>query len=525
MVEESKQAFDPEATIAQPVKAAGDATDPEATISQPLKRDDPEATVTGPALKIDPGATDRMPAFDPDATDRHLAFDPESTVLRPASVDKSRKNPFAPKSPPETIQANLSSLGGVNPLVAMANPILAAVPQIRRTLRHPDPAALLGILKDQIDSLETSAISAEIADDALSAAVYALCALLDESAATTPWGQQWIEQGLLQALRGESGGAEGFFTKLDQISAEPEKNADLLEFYYVCLALGFEGRYRNAEDGKQELRQVRDRLYALVSCRRPRPEALSAHWRTPSAQAAADAALKTAARANAARAAAAAVQPAAAAAPSRYALSRWPRRAIWSAVAGIVGASVVLYLLGLRLLDDETRDATAPVKARLALKGSAIVQAPATAPAPAAPSTAEALTAALGKLPVSISEGKAGITLRLMDDKQFVPGSIQPAVQTRALLVRVAEALDKLPGTIVVIGHADATPSGTHYASNAELSMARARSAVRTMAPKLADAKRLSAEGKGDAEPIASNDNDADRAKNRRVSILLKARP
>ena len=61
-------------------------------------------------------------------------------------------NPFAPKSPPETIQANLSSLGGVNPLVAMANPILAAVPQIRRTLRHPDPAALRASLRDQIES-------------------------------------------------------------------------------------------------------------------------------------------------------------------------------------------------------------------------------------------------------------------------------------------------------------------------------------------------------------------------------------
>jgi len=510
MAEESKQAFDPDATIAQP-----------------LNPDDPEATVTGPALKADSEATDRKPAFDPDATDRRPAFDPELTVRRPTSVDRTRKkNPFAPKSPPETIQANLSSLGGVNPLVAMANPILAAVPQIRRTLRHPDPAALLASLKDQIDSLETSAISGEIADETVSAAVYALCALLDESAAATPWGQQWIEQGLLQALRGESGGAEGFFTKLDQISEDPEKNADLIEFYYICLALGFEGRHHNAEGGKQGLQQVRDSLYALVSCRRPRPEALSAHWRTPSAQAAADAALKTAERANAARAAAAAaVQPAAAAAPSRYALSRWPRRAIWSAVAGIVGASVVLYMLGLRLLDDETRDATAPLKAPLAMKTTTITPAPATDPAPAAPSAVDALIAALGKLPVSVSEGKDGIALRLMEDGQFASGSIQPAVQTRALLVRIAEALDKLPGAIVVIGHADSTPSGARYASNAELSEARARSAMRAMAPKLADAARLSAEGKGDAEPIASNGNDADRAKNRRVSILLKARP
>ena len=196
--------------------------------------------------------------------------------------------------------------------------------------------------------------------------MYALCALLDESAAATPWGQNWIEHGLLHALRGESGGAEGFFTQLDRISAEPEKNADLLEFFYICLALGFEGRYGGTEGDRQALQQVKDRLYELIARRRPRPDALSEHWRTPAAQAAADAALKTAERANAARAAAAAAAampaPQRADVPGRYALSRWPRRAIWSAVAGIVGASLVLYMLGTRLQEEEARDAMAPAK-------------------------------------------------------------------------------------------------------------------------------------------------------------------
>jgi type VI secretion system protein ImpK len=41
------------------------------------------------------------------------------------------------------------------------------------------------------------------------------------------------------------------------------------------------------------------------------------------------------------------------------------------------------------------------------------------------------------------------------------------------------------------------------------------------MAAKLADPKRVAAEGKADAEPVAPNDTDANRAKNRRVVILL----
>lgn len=532
MAEESKQAFDPDATVAQPAAPDPDATvsqpillDPEATVTQPIAAPDPEATFTGvKPREPDAESTDRRPAFDPDATDRRPAFDPEATVRAPVRP-KRKRNPFEPKAPPETIQANLSALGGLNPLVAMANPILAAVPQIRRTLKHPDAAGLRASLKDQIEALETSAVSAEIDDDTVSAAVYALCALLDESAAATPWGQDWIDDGLLKALRGESGGAEGFFAQLERLSAAPERNADLLEFCYICIALGFEGKYRAAEGGRQALDGVRNQLYGLIARRRPRPDALSEHWRTPAAQAAADAALQTAARANAARAAAeAAARDAETTIPPSAAprgLARLPRRAIWSAVAGVVGASIVLYMLALRLLDEKETSA-------LATKPSARVTAAdtaATAPAPAAPapaSAASALAQALEKLPVTVSETPGGLALRIADDRQFATGSNQPALQLRALLPQIAAALDKLPGAIVVVGHADATPPGAHYASNAALSEARARSAARLMAPKLADPKRLVIEGRGDAEPLAPNDTDANRAKNRRVALLLK---
>jgi type VI secretion system protein ImpK len=422
----------------------------------------------------------------------------------------------------------------------MANPILAAVPQIRRTLRHPDPAALMASLRDQVESLELSAVSGEIADDTLNAAVYALCALLDESAAATPWGQHWTESGLLQTLRGESGGAEGFFAQLERISAEPEKNADLLEFFYVCLALGFEGRYRGTDADRQALQQVKDRLYELISRRRPRPEALSEHWRTPAAQAATDAALKTAELANAARAAAAAAaaMPARrpAGVPSRYSLSSWPRRAIWSAVAGIIGASVVLYMLGTRLQDDETREAIAAVMSAAKLKPAKAPQAPGTAAAPAAsggrsaaPSapaaagTAGAVTAALGGLPVTVSQNAAGFMLVLREDQQFAPGRALPSEQASALLQKLAAALDRLPGAILVIGHADATPP--RQGTNAELSAARARAVARTMGKALADPKRIATEGRGDTEPLAPNDTEANRTKNRRVAIQLKTTP
>ena len=528
MAEESKK-LDPEATVAQPLTAL----DPEATVTQPMSAvdpdADPEATVSGPLAKLppDPEATDSRPAFDPEATFNpagRARFDPEATVRVP-SPGKLRGNPFAPKAPPEAIQANLAALGGVNPLVALANPILAAVPQIRRTLKHPDAARLRANLQGQIESLETSAISAEVSDDTVAAAVYALCALLDESAAATPWGRDWIQNGLLQALRGETGGAEGFFAQLERASAEPDRNADLLEFFYICIALGFEGRYRDAESGRQELDQVKDRLYGMITRRRPRPEGLSERWRTPSAQATAEAALATADRANAMRAAAeaAALEGTAASAEKApaFSLSGLPRRAIWSAVAGVVGASIVLYLLGLRLQEDQTKTAMA-AKPNYRFAPEAGAKSAAAAPQPAAVPAAAALSGALAGLAVTVSESAGGVNISLRHDRQFAPGSTLLAPEVQAVLGKVAAALDKLPGAILVTGHADATPPGARYASNAELSAARARAAARLLAPGLGDAKRLASEGKGETEPVAPNDTNANRAKNRRVSILLK---
>ncbi len=510
--------------------------DPDATVSQPMVALDPDATVTRPMTALDPESTVTQPAFDPDATvnpAQLMSLDAETTVRMP-TPGIARKNPFAPKSRPETLLANLSSLGGLNPLVAMANPILGAVPQIRRTLKHPDPAMLRASLRDQLESLQTSAMSAEIPDATAQAAVYALCALLDESAASTPWGLAWDENGLLKEVRGESGGGEGFFTLLERTSAEQspenEDKADLLELLYICLALGFEGRYRNAEGGRQALEQIAGGLYEVISRRRPRPlDGLSARWRSATAEAAAAPALQMAARVAAQISAKAAAQARAAeSAPARPSfLSRVPRRAVWSALGAFVGAVIVLYLLALRLLEDETAAALASrpgtrAKATQAAAAPApgATTGPATAPVSAGASAV--LAKALEGEPVAITEDAGRVTITLRSERQFASGSTLPAVQLRPLIRKIAAALDKTTGPIVVTGHADASPTrGGRYASNAELSAARARSVARLMAPALGDPKRLSAEGKGENEPLASGVTAADRAKNRRATITL----
>jgi type VI secretion system protein ImpK len=545
MAEEPKQKFDPDATVALPgagpdpdatIALPAAALDPETTVSGPVVQaePDPEATFTGPLAKKAPDAdsTDRRPTFDPDATvnpAERASFDADA-MLRVPSPGKLRVNPFAPKSSPESIHANLSALGGLNPLIAMANPILGAVPQIRRTLRHPDPAGLRASLRDQIESLQTSANFAEVSDAAVQSAVYAICALLDESAAATPWGGTWIDDGLLKDVCGESGGGEGFFKRLDAISGNQDPddadNADLLEFYDVCLALGFEGRYRNAEGGRQALNEIRNGIYAIASRRRPRPGELSARWRSATAEAVAAPALQMAAQVSAqisAKHAAASEEVTLPPAPPSF-LSRVPRRAVWSALAGVFGAAIAFYMLALRLLDDESRSALAPVARTKAVAEQAAAASSAPAPAPAPAAASATLAAALAGEAVAVTEERGRVALAPRHERQFAPGSTQPAPELRLLFQKIAAALDRTPGAIVVTGYADASPT-RRYASNLELSAARAQAVVRLMAPKLSDPNRLSAEGKGESEPVAAGDTDASRAKNRRVAILLKPAP
>src|SRR5438552_4487874 len=103
------------------------------------------------------------------------ADDADATVVLPTPGRK--RSAFAPSIERHAAAADLAALGGLNPLVEAANPILAAVPQIRHALRHPDPAGLRARLREQIDGFERSAIAAVIHDVQIQTARFALSPL------------------------------------------------------------------------------------------------------------------------------------------------------------------------------------------------------------------------------------------------------------------------------------------------------------------------------------------------------------
>src|SRR6185295_16282047 len=113
------------------------------------------------------------------------------------------------------------------------------------------------------------------------AARYALCTLIDETAAGTPWGASgaWAQHGLLALFHGETEGGEKFFQILARLAENPQANLDVLELMYICLELGFEGRYRVLEGGQRQLDAVRQRVLSIIRKQRGEYERdLSASW-------------------------------------------------------------------------------------------------------------------------------------------------------------------------------------------------------------------------------------------------------
>jgi type VI secretion system protein ImpK len=135
------------------------------------------------------------------------------------------------------------------------------------------------------------------------------------------------------------------------------------------------------------------------------------------------------------------------------------------------------------------------------------------------------LARAIGLSEVEVTDAPAGILIVLKADELFPSGSARLLARLEPVVLRVAEALDRVPGAVLVTGHTDDVPiRSARFPSNWELSAERARSVVQLMASKMRDTRRLRGEGLADSQPLMPNDTAVHRARNRRVTILLRTR-
>lgn len=109
-------------------------------------------------------------------------------------------------------------------------------------------------------------------------------------------------------------------------------------------------------------------------------------------------------------------------------------------------------------------------------------------------------------------DGHVALYLNFDTDSQVIRPDSLPAVDEVVKLMQGEPALK-----LRVEGHTDATGDAAH---NRTLSLARAESVVQAITAKNIAAQRLTAAGKGPDQPLADNNTEAGKAKNRRVELV-----
>ncbi|MBN1686229.1 MAG: flagellar motor protein MotB [Spirochaetales bacterium] len=126
---------------------------------------------------------------------------------------------------------------------------------------------------------------------------------------------------------------------------------------------------------------------------------------------------------------------------------------------------------------------------------------------------------------VRITVDERGLVISLAADSFFREASAEVDIEaSRDLLQRIVGLLRTLPDSKFAIeGHTDAVPTDPdgEYATNWELSAARATNVLHYLADLGAEERKFQVRGMADTMPLASNDTREGRAINRRIDIVI----
>ena len=164
------------------------------------------------------------------------------------------------------LQGAMSFTMGPNILVDAAWELLLQVVQLKTSSGRENLATLNDRLSLAITAFEAHALHLGAGNAQVMSARYVLCSVIDEAVTTTTWGSrsEWSKTSLLSRFHNETFGGEKFFQLLERFSRDPLKYVAMLELLYLCLSVGFEGKYRVKERGAAQLETVRDVLYRQI---------------------------------------------------------------------------------------------------------------------------------------------------------------------------------------------------------------------------------------------------------------------
>lgn len=228
---------------------------------------------------------------------RQPAGNSDRTVIRPAPGGRGATRAesgindalpqanaqYQPDMAPQTKadQVYFETRSGLNPIVNAASTLIAVFEKTHQSMSHADVGGLHQGLTNEIRLFENKLKEIGVKPEIVLSARYCVCTALDEAVLNTPWGTEsgWSQRSLLSVFHNETAGGEKFFLILERMREYPAENIDLLELLYLFLSLGFEGKYRVINRGRDMIEQLRDELYSII--RRQRGEferSLSPSW-------------------------------------------------------------------------------------------------------------------------------------------------------------------------------------------------------------------------------------------------------
>lgn len=427
------------------------------------------------------------------------------TVMRPSPGGRKRQTPsLEPSVPPRRWVPAESSLpagfdAGANPITTSALPLLMVVPKLRKLAFHNAIGDLQERLVGEIVSFKNRSLQRGASEKQVQMASYFICSVIDEAVLNTPWGNEsnWGHDSLLVRFHQETFGGEAFFDMLDRLMQQPNQQLDLIELAYLCISLGFEGKYRLSPNGLRELELLRQEIYSVIQRFRGEPNrSLSVNWQG----------LRD----------------------LRSPLTKYVP--LW--VVAVVSCLLLLVVyLGFSFAISRASNGVYAEWMALSREGVkprpepvTVVTAPIPIPEVVAPAPSRTI-AFNDLLSDEIRQGMVqvldGPILRLTN--AFQSGSDQIKKNYYPLLEKIAQVLKNENRYAEVIGHTDNKPIFTaRFHSNWDLSNARAKSVASILDPSGALGERITYKGRAETDPIVPNDTPEHLAINRRIDIHIR---
>jgi type VI secretion system protein ImpK len=441
--------------------------------------------------------------------------DSERTVIRPnpggrRPVDAAMQPPAQPAYPqaayaaPRPPQAaapaalDLKSLPRLNPLVTAALPLLDLVVQIKNRAVHNNIEHLRDRVVAEINAFERRITPLGLSPQTIRASRYALCATIDDVVLNTPWGSRsvWTQRSMVGSFHNEVLGGDRFWELVNQLKKDAAVNLDLLELLYYCISLGFEGKYRVMQRGASELFVVREDLYRVIRNNRGEFErSLSPHWQGAAKQ-------------------------------HKGLAMLIPNWVVAVVALGVLGLAYTIFIFLLNGRSDavyEALNGLPPTGPIIIARAQAAPVLPPPPPAQQTLGLRKFLEPEIRQGLVTVLEDGQTITVRIRGQGVFASGSASVEPAFLPLLDRIGAGIDGEPGPVEVIGHTDNQQiRSLKFPSNYHLSLARAQGVAAILKTKLHDPGRITADGKGDSVPVASNATAEGREQNRRTEVIIQ---